>query len=106
MTRPTEAQFQQAVVDLVKLRGWLWFHDVDSRRNRRGLPDLVLVHPRTGELKFIELKTDVGRLTPEQRQWIAALEQGGHSVHVWRPEHFASGVIQRELTPARTAVPA
>lgn len=106
MTAPTEAQFQQAVLDLADLRGWLYFHDYDSRRNPAGFLDLVLLHERTGELLFAELKTATGRVSVKQQRWIDALIAGGHAVHVWRPAHLRSGQIARALTPsdaARTA---
>ena len=108
MTAPTEAQFQQAVVDLAQLRGWLVFHVHDSRRGLgAGYPDLTLLHERTGELIFAELKKADGRVSARQQRWIDALRRGGHQVHVWRPAHFTTGQIARALTPsdvtARTA---
>lgn len=99
MTAPSEAQFQQAVTDFADLRGWLWWHDVDSRRNKAGFLDLVLLHPRTGQLLFVELKSAKGRVSPDQQRWIDALRRGGHAVHVWRPAHFTTGHIQAALTP-------
>ena len=39
---------------------------------RAGIADLVLVIPGRGA-RFIELKSDVGRLSPEQKAWAAAL---------------------------------
>jgi len=100
----TEAQFQQAVVDLARLRGWLVFHVHDSRRGLgAGFPDLVLVHQATGELLFVELKTTSGRVSTAQQEWLDALQLGGHDARVWRPAHFATGQIQNALTvhPAR-----
>lgn len=99
MTAPSEAQFQQAVTDLATLRGWLYFHDHDSRRNKRGFPDLVLAHPRTGQLLFVELKKADGRVSVDQQRWLDALRRGGHRAEVWRPAHFATGHIQAALTP-------
>jgi hypothetical protein len=99
----SESQFQQAVVDLATLRGWPWFHDVDSRRNRAGFPDLTLAHPRTGQLLFAELKSATGRVSVDQQRWLDALQRGGHQAHVWRPAHFVTGHIQAALTPAAIA---
>lgn len=104
MTGPSEAQFQQAVVDLAKLRGWYVFHVHDARRGLgAGYPDLTMLHPRTGELLFAELKTSSGRVSQRQQEWIDALALGGHVVHVWRPAHFATGQIARALRPADIA---
>lgn len=105
MTAPkvSEAAFQQAVVELAKLRHWLVFHDYDSRRNAAGFPDLVMVHQRTGEVIYAELKTHKGRVSQAQQRWIDALTLGGASVHVWRPAHLRTGQIVRALTPSDVA---
>mgnify|MGYP000672157540 CR=1 FL=1 len=101
MTAPSEAQFQAAVVELAQLRGWLVMYIADSRRGLgAGYPDLTLLHERTGELLFAELKTTTGRVSVKQQRWIDAFVAGGHAVHVWRPAHLANGQILRALTPA------
>ena len=100
MTAPTEVQFQRAVLDLAAYRGWLVFHDFDSRRNTAGFPDLVCVHERTGDLVFAELKSDRGRVSQVQQRWLDALLAGGHETHVWRPGDLRNGRIARALTPS------
>jgi hypothetical protein len=102
----TEAQLLQAVRDLARLRGWLCYHTHDSRHSEPGFPDLMLVHPRTGQVFMVELKSTSGRLTTAQETWLAALRNAGLRVEVWRPTHFSTGHIQAALTPcdiARTA---
>ena len=95
---PSEAAFQAAVVDLAQLRGWRVMHIHDSRRGLgKGYPDLTLLHRATGTLLFAELKSANGRLSPEQEEWLADFRKGGHTVHVWRPAHFATGLIQDVL---------
>jgi hypothetical protein len=47
---------------------------------------------------FRELKTQRGRVTAEQREWLHALLAAGQDAGVWRPEDLLSGRIQRELT--------
>lgn len=69
----TERQLQDLIVSAAKLAGWLVFHDHDSRRNEPGFPDLVLV--RGSECLFVELKSEKGRVRPEQRVWLAAIEK-------------------------------
>ena len=104
MTAPSEAQFQAAVVELAHLRGWLVMHIHDSRRGLgAGFPDLCLVHERTGELLFAELKTDSGRVSVKQQRWIDALALGGHIAAVWRPTHLRNGQINRALRPSDVA---
>jgi len=85
----TEADLQATVVEMAEVLGWRVFHDHDSRLNRAGLPDLILV--RRGRLIFAELKRRKGTLRPAQAEWLADLEQvagaamGAVEVHVWRP---------------------
>lgn len=97
----TEAQLQACVIDAAKRGGWLWWHDNDSRRNKAGFPDLVLLHAKTGRLVFAELKSATGRIRPEQQTWINALAWGGHLIYTWRPEHWHNGFILRVLLGER-----
>lgn len=105
MTTLSEAQLQSLVIELAQLAGFFIFHDHDSRRNTRGLPDLILVHPRTGRLVFAELKTAAGRVRPEQKAWLAALGIR-HEAYLWRPADWFSGEIQRVLLGKRAAAAA
>lgn len=68
----TEKEWQDVVVKLLKLHGWLVFHPFDSRKSEAGFPDLTCV--RDGRLLFIELKAMKGQATPEQRAWLTMLE--------------------------------
>lgn len=81
----TEAQLLAAVRQLARLRGWRCYHTHDSRRSEPGFPDLVLVHAGHRRLVFAELKTETGRLSAEQRAWLADLDAVGAEAHVWRP---------------------
>lgn len=91
----TEAGFQVYVETLARLHGWRVWHDRDSRRNDRGLPDLLLV--RGQRLVYAELKRQRGRLRPEQREWLADLAAVGGNVeaYLWRPSDRAD--IERIL---------
>lgn len=54
-------------------------------RNAPGFPDLVFVAGRT--LWLVELKSQRGKPTEPQRQWLAALRQVTRiRVAVWRPD--------------------
>jgi hypothetical protein len=33
----------------------------------------------------VELKSAIGRTSPQQDAWIAALREAGQEVHIWRP---------------------
>lgn len=69
----SEEGFQRSVIELACLLGWRVYHTHDSRRSDCGWPDLALLKPP----RFIlaELKSQRGRLRPEQREWLALLEQ-------------------------------
>lgn len=89
----SEKAWQQQVVELAELYGWLVYHTYDSRRSNPGWPDLVLC--RAPELVVVELKRDKGRLTPAQRVWLDALERSGVETAVWRPADFETVVHPR-----------
>ncbi|MGN8245254.1 VRR-NUC domain-containing protein [Cellulomonas soli] len=96
----TEAVLQSRVLEDARRLGWRGYHTHDSRRSQPGFPDLVLVHPDRGVL-FRELKTEKGRLRPEQRTWLDALTQAGQDAAVWRPSDLLSDRIHHELTRRR-----
>jgi len=80
----SEKAFQAAIVQFAELRGWLWYHSQDSRRDPAGFPDLVLV--RAPRLIMAELKTPQGTLRDEQALWLAALGScPGVETYLWRP---------------------
>lgn len=94
---PTEAEHQAQVIELAHMLGW---HHLHVRRsigkgrtwvtatNIVGWPDLVLFRPADDgqqHLIFAELKSESGKLTPEQEQVLDDLRRSGCEVHVWRP---------------------
>jgi hypothetical protein len=96
----SEDQLQASVEDLLTRLHYLWFHDEDPRRDNAGLPDLIAVHPFTGFLLMVELKTQKGKTTTRQSEWLAALQRRRRDhfhVAIWRPEHWRNGVIQQVL---------
>lgn len=98
----SEAEWQAQVVELAELYGWFVYHTYDSRRSHPGWPDLVLARPTTGELIYVELKTDRGRLSDAQRTWLRVLEDCNQEVHVWRPRDFDDLVHPRLKRQAAT----
>lgn len=90
----SEADWQRTVTEYASLNAWVWYHVNDSRRDRRGFPDLVLV--RGGRLVFAELKREAGRVRPEQRFWLVELAQCPHvETYVWRPRDWPT--VERVL---------
>lgn len=68
-----EAEFQRQIIEAAEANGWYVWRDNDSRRNRAGFPDLLLIRGAT--LLFLEIKTEKGRVHPEQAAVIARLKQ-------------------------------
>jgi hypothetical protein len=77
-----EREWQSQVTQAARLLGWRVYHTHDSRRSEPGWPDLALVRDR---LVMAELKTDTGRLSKAQRDWVTSLANAGVEVYVWRP---------------------
>jgi hypothetical protein len=109
----SEREFQAAVMELAQLSGWETLHCRTSMQQGRyltattgtmakGWPDLVLAHPKLRRLLFVELKSDRGRLTPDQERVHAALwEAVGYDVAVWRPRDWPH--IEATLTSKQVA---
>ena len=94
----TEKELQAAVIELARWSGWTYMHITDSRKSAAvGFPDLVLLHQTTGRLLFVELKSEKGRLRPEQVVWLGLLGHR-HEALVWRPADLTSGDIEAVLT--------
>jgi hypothetical protein len=79
----SERSFMDSVVKYAEVMGWSAYHTHDSRRSQAGLPDLIL--RRRPRVVWAELKSERGRLTPAQREWIADLRACGQEAYIWRP---------------------
>ena len=94
----TEAAFQDAIVDLAVLTGWLVFHPrpamvrdgtyVTAIKGHPGYVDLTMVHAGRGLACFVELKSRIGRLSVEQAAWGNAMRAAGLDYRVLRPSDW------------------
>jgi hypothetical protein len=66
-----------------------------AKRAREGFPDWTIAG--SGGLIFRELKTEAGKVTPAQQEWLDALAAAGADAGVWRPLQLLDGTIAREL---------
>lgn len=83
----TEAQYSARIVQWARLNGWLAYHTFYSGRSQQGFPDLTLV--KQGRLVFIEVKSESGRLSASQQQWLALLDSvPGIDAVVARPSNW------------------
>lgn len=81
----SEKAWQARVVKFARDHGWMVYHTLVSKGSEPGFPDLVLVREW---VIFAELKTDRGRLTKAQKDWLEALQDATTKVYVWRPSDW------------------
>jgi hypothetical protein len=87
----SEQAWQRTVQRLLDQHGFAYrYHTWNSRRSPSGFPDLIAVHHLAGRpLLAIELKTDVGQVTPAQQAWLTALAGcTGVVAEIWRPANL------------------
>jgi len=88
----TEAQLQSAIEGMLDHYGIQFHHETDSRRSKRGLPDLLIFGRR---IVFWELKTQRGRVTPEQHALLTRIVRAENgSARVVRPLDLLNGSVQ------------
>jgi len=93
-----ERELQGQIIQLAKLYQWKFFHATISQFSEPGWPDLVLVRDR---VLFREVKTNSGKLTTAQKQWLDALLWAGQDASVWREDDLRNGRIVQELSRKR-----
>lgn len=106
----TEAELVDSVIDLAQRLGFLVAHFrpamlADGRYRTavqgdgKGFPDLVLVRDSSPRLLFAECKSETGKLTVEQEEWIRRLRLAHFkaAVCLWRPRDWLSGEVERVL---------
>jgi hypothetical protein len=90
----SEREFQSQILAFAKLTGWRVAHFRPAKTSKgwrtpvsgdgAGFPDLCLVRPPI--VIFAELKSEGGKLRPEQRGWLEALGRcEGAEARVWWP---------------------
>jgi len=88
----TEDELQDAITGMLDHHGIPWHHEVDSRKSKRGLPDLLIFGRR---VVFWELKTQTGRVTPEQHTLLTRIVRAENgSARVVRPMDLLNGSVQ------------
>lgn len=71
---------------------------------KKGVPDMLLPIPRgTYHGLFVELKAKGGRPTPEQREWLHALQDAGYAAHLCVGWEDARQCIESYLQLPRAA---
>lgn len=78
----TEKEWSAQVASLARALGWRRYHTYRSERSSSGFPDEVLVRDR---VVYLELKTERGKLSATQRDWLNALINAGVEAYIARP---------------------
>lgn len=77
----TERELREQVRDLCKVFGWRFYFTWTSIHSPRGMPDLILCRPP--RLIFAELKSDKGKITSHQQEWLDLLGECGGNVECY-----------------------
>jgi hypothetical protein len=105
----SEELFQKQLVRAARLLGWNHMHARRSKgRNNKwttatnvtGWPDLFLWHETQQRAIAAELKTDIGRVSHEQRAVLDSLAHAGIETYVWRPRDWDQVLATLKAVPA------
>jgi hypothetical protein len=102
----SEDDLLRTVLDMARLLGVMAAHFRPAKTQRgnwvtavqgdgKGYPDLTLAGH--GGVLFRELKSEKGPASPEQKTWLARLNEAGVDAAIWRPADLRSGRIEAEL---------
>lgn len=90
-----ESELQKQVIELARMLGWRVAHFRPAQTSKgwrtpvgadgAGWPDLFLCRER---LVAIELKTERGKLRPDQHEWLRALIAAGAETYLIRPRNL------------------
>jgi len=73
---------QAALEEHLRAAGWRFYHAWNSQHSAPGFPDVIAL--RGDRVLVAEIKTAKGRVSREQRAWLAAFELTGVEAHLWR----------------------
>ena len=90
----TEAEIERKMRGLIKAQGGLFYKFLSP--GNPGVPDRIVITP-AGEVWFVELKAEKGRLTKLQQHQISLLERQGAKVRVVYGWDTARGFVEEVL---------
>lgn len=88
MPAMTEAQWSRQFKQLFELCGFRGYHTWLSRFSEKGYPDWTLCSVTQKRIIFVELKSEIGKIRPEQEFWLDLLRGCGVETYVFRPSDF------------------
>lgn len=100
-----ERVVQEDIRTIAQKHGWLVYHPSGLKTGDKGFPDLVLANGRQGRVMFVEVKTDIGKVSKAQKRWRRHLKAAGMEVYLWRDKDVQSGKVKRRLkNPKQRAI--
>ena len=106
LTAMDEKEFTQLVVGtnsnpgVARIFGYRVYHTLRSKGSQPGFPDWTLARER---VVFLELKTETGKVSDSQKEWLTALNHAAVEAYVVRPHLFdAITVVLRAKGPVGT----
>jgi VRR-NUC domain len=101
-----EADYQNQIILLLRWMGYHVYHTYDSRKSEPGFPDLIALKPGKRAL-VLEVKTEHGRVSVDQRNWISWFRAAGIKAEIVRPSDWPEvskwiirDDLQTESTPS------
>jgi len=84
----TEKMFQGRVIQALKIAGYAHYHTYNSIRSVKGFPDLIALNGKKKRIIAIEVKTETGKLTADQSEWLTLFSMCGVETWLLRPGQF------------------
>ena len=88
----TEAELRKSAIALAQLLGYRVYFTWSSIHSPGGFPDIIAVREkpdRTAEMVALELKSERGKLTQAQKEWLALLAKvPGIRVGCFKPSEW------------------
>jgi len=90
LTRQTERQFQDQVIELATYLGWWVWHPYYAARSPEGYPDLTMFRERVvfAELKARNAKGRMGKLSPFQVEMAQRCFKANAEYYAWNPDDW------------------
>lgn len=94
-----ERDLQATALQLMRIVGWRTFCDRMAFRSDAGWPDITAIHTEMKRTLFVECKTEKGKLSAKQEEWLTDLSRAGNETFLLRPSYWERFV--RLVTPPR-----
>lgn len=101
----TEKELERAIAEMARFLGFMVFHARPAQTSKgwrtpvaydgKGYPDLTLVG--NGRVVFLEVKSDKGKLSPDQEGWKRHIIQAGAEYFLLTPQSWTSGEVDTIL---------